>query len=155
MKICVDILWKKYGVSNENSQFHPSRLQCVHNHKINTSFSFSLSSSLCFTPSSSRLSMWMCFLFHLQRRCRFNSDFEHNATELYFRSNCIGRCRLKSIIALCNCHPFYIEDSAVNNSTKACTLDRLPCLNDFSGIFYISYFLFLFLFLSWISCDFP
>lgn len=67
-----------------------------------------------------------------QRGCRFASDGAKNETKRYFRSNCISECRLKSIIALCNCYPFYFQDSVFDNSTKACTLENIHCLNHFN-----------------------
>lgn len=72
----------------------------------------------------------------MQRRCKFSNDHERSRSVPYFRSNCIRICRMESIIALCNCIPFFYRDImyAVANTTKVCTLDKVPCLSHYKGI---------------------
>lgn len=68
----------------------------------------------------------------------FSSDITDIKSGSYFRSNCIRACRLESIIALCNCIPFYYLDlmpATSSNSTKVCTLDKVPCLSHYNGIY--------------------
>lgn len=80
----------------------------------------------------------LCMFFFpcSQRRCMFSSDIRNAKSISYFRSNCIRVCRLESIIALCNCIPFFYRDLmyAFINSTKICTLDKVPCLSHYNGI---------------------
>lgn len=72
--------------------------------------------------------------FYLQRRCTLSSDMSQIQSDPYFRSNCIRSCRLQSIIALCNCVPFfYLDLMPFDNSTIVCALDKLHCLHHFQG----------------------
>lgn len=92
--------------------------------------------------------MWensMYVSIYLQRRCMVSSDQETKSVS-YFRSNCIRKCRLESIIALCNCIPFFYVDimHTVANSTKVCTLDKVPCLSHYKGIE-------IFMLIAWIN----
>lgn len=66
----------------------------------------------------------------------FSSDTRNAKSLPYFRSNCIRVCRLESIIALCNCIPFFYRDLVHTfiNSTKICTMDKVPCLSHYNGI---------------------
>lgn len=81
------------------------------------------------------------FFSFSQRQCMIISDIAEIQSSPYFRSNCIRQCRLQSIIALCNCIPFFYLDLMPDstNSTKVCTLDKVPCLSHYSGIYTYAY----------------
>ncbi|XP_062126004.1 sodium channel protein Nach [Drosophila sulfurigaster albostrigata] len=69
------------------------------------------------------------------RRCYFHS--EANMPDLnkyvYTFPNCITRCRIRSIIALCNCLPFQLPLELVDSleGLVFCTLTHISCLSQY------------------------
>lgn len=51
----------------------------------------------------------------------------------YSFPNCITRCRIRSIIALCRCLPFQLPLQLVENldGVVYCTLGHVSCLNQY------------------------
>uniref|UniRef100_A0A182MCM8 Uncharacterized protein n=1 Tax=Anopheles culicifacies TaxID=139723 RepID=A0A182MCM8_9DIPT len=68
-----------------------------------------------------------------KRQCVFRSELlKYGAT--YGRSNCVAACRLRSVMALCECVPFYMPTAAATASTKSittCNLQHIACLNKY------------------------
>lgn len=55
----------------------------------------------------------------------------------YTRGNCIMKCRIQSILALCGCVPFNVPYTGTNKyPITHCTLEHIACLNQYRGIFY-------------------
>ncbi|XP_044574246.1 sodium channel protein Nach [Drosophila ananassae] len=75
------------------------------------------------------------------RRCYFEYEMQISAHEqatnasgyVYTFPNCITRCRIRSIIALCRCLPFQFPLQLVENldGVVYCTLSHLPCINQY------------------------
>lgn len=52
----------------------------------------------------------------------------------YTYTECLVKCKIKSIIDLCGCVPFFMPINHVDivkNSTLRCTLAHVPCLNKY------------------------
>lgn len=92
---------------------------------------------ICSLHKMNNFFAFILFQIYLQRQCVFGSDIAKPTHGSYFRSNCIRSCRMESIIALCNCIPFFYLDlkSFSVNSTKVCTLASVPCLSHYNGIY--------------------
>ncbi|KAH8335649.1 hypothetical protein KR074_007695 [Drosophila pseudoananassae] len=75
------------------------------------------------------------------RRCYFEYEMHISAHEqatnspayVYTFPNCITRCRIRSIMALCRCLPFQLPLQLVENldGLVYCTLSHLPCINQY------------------------
>ncbi|XP_018786778.1 PREDICTED: sodium channel protein Nach [Bactrocera latifrons] len=67
------------------------------------------------------------------RKCYFEDEFSLYPTSLqwnYSFSNCVTRCRIRSILSLCSCIPFYMDTRLVSDRDGViyCTLQHVPCL---------------------------
>ncbi|XP_016998945.2 sodium channel protein Nach [Drosophila takahashii] len=77
----------------------------------------------------------------LGRRCYFDHEVQNPINEqlittytyAYSFPNCITRCRIRSIIALCRCLPFQLPLQLVDNldGVVYCTLGHVSCLNQY------------------------
>ncbi|KAH8311971.1 hypothetical protein KR044_008825 [Drosophila immigrans] len=69
------------------------------------------------------------------RRCYFHSESDMPGKNKYVYTfpNCITRCRIRSIIALCNCLPFQQPIELVDNleGVVFCTLNHVSCLSQY------------------------
>lgn len=69
-----------------------------------------------------------------QRGCRFPEDFVEEYNKFYSYSDCLVKCRVHSLIALCGCVPFFLprnfQDPAMATSPM-CNLNHLPCLDKY------------------------
>ncbi|RZB39682.1 ASC domain containing protein [Asbolus verrucosus] len=64
-----------------------------------------------------------------KRQCLFEEE-ELTQFGVYSQSDCFVDCRMRSMMALCQCIPFTIPWST---DPTACTLRDLPCLNRYRG----------------------
>ncbi|CAD6993459.1 unnamed protein product [Ceratitis capitata] len=69
----------------------------------------------------------------ITRKCYFENEFSHyemGSQWNYSFSNCITRCRIRSMVALCNCIPFYMDTKLLieTDGVIYCTLQHVPCL---------------------------
>nr|XP_014090434.2 sodium channel protein Nach-like [Bactrocera oleae] len=67
------------------------------------------------------------------RKCYFENEFSEYAAGTqwnYSFSNCITRCRIRSMVALCRCIPFYMDTRLLPDTDGViyCTLQHVPCL---------------------------
>lgn len=69
------------------------------------------------------------------RECVFQDEMKGKLFGPYERSNCVINCRMKSMIALCGCVPFYLPELSRLSSTSyiTCNLQHIPCLNKYKG----------------------
>lgn len=54
---------------------------------------------------------------------------------VYGRSNCVAACRIRSVLALCECVPFFMP-TATNVGSKSvtiCNLQHIACLNKYKS----------------------
>ncbi|XP_016960071.1 sodium channel protein Nach [Drosophila biarmipes] len=75
------------------------------------------------------------------RRCYFEHEVQYpiheavvkSVTYAYSFPNCITRCRIRSVIALCRCLPFQMPLQLVENldGVVFCTLGHVSCLNQY------------------------
>ncbi|XP_016932138.4 sodium channel protein Nach [Drosophila suzukii] len=75
------------------------------------------------------------------RRCFFDNEVEYPINEQVIRTvtyaysfpNCITRCRIRSVIALCRCLPFQMPLQLVENldGVVYCTLGHVSCLKQY------------------------
>ncbi|XP_023166385.2 sodium channel protein Nach [Drosophila hydei] len=68
------------------------------------------------------------------RRCYFHREADMpQRSYVYTFPNCITRCRIRSIIALCNCIPFQMPLDLVDNldGLVYCTLSHISCLSQY------------------------
>lgn len=67
-----------------------------------------------------------------QRGCLFREELFEQFAGYYSYSECLLKCRIRSIIALCSCIPFFMPtnfpDGSTNNVVQ-CTLQHIFCLN--------------------------
>ncbi|CAD7090362.1 unnamed protein product [Hermetia illucens] len=68
------------------------------------------------------------------RHCRFPDEYPEKYGSRYSLTNCISYCRIRSIVRLCGCIPFYMPRSDIDeDSTIAyCNLRHVSCLNTFN-----------------------
>ncbi|XP_058812510.1 sodium channel protein Nach [Topomyia yanbarensis] len=66
------------------------------------------------------------------RQCVFRNELLRYGGR-YGRSNCVAACRIRSVVALCECVPFYmpISGSASDRSVTICNLQHIVCLNKY------------------------
>lgn len=66
------------------------------------------------------------------RECYYPSENRNRYGGDYTRSSCILNCRIRSVIALCNCVPFYLYVNTYlpnqEQMPQVCTLQNIPCL---------------------------
>ncbi|XP_058984612.1 sodium channel protein Nach isoform X2 [Musca domestica] len=70
------------------------------------------------------------------RKCYFDDEVplaNMLVNNKYSMSNCITRCRARSVMALCNCIPFYTPLSLVDESDGVpfCTLGNIECMQQY------------------------
>uniref|UniRef100_A0A182VZD6 Pickpocket n=1 Tax=Anopheles minimus TaxID=112268 RepID=A0A182VZD6_9DIPT len=68
-----------------------------------------------------------------KRQCVFRSELLKYGAN-YGRSNCVAACRLRSVMALCECVPFYMPTAGATAGTKSittCNLQHIACLNKY------------------------
>ncbi|XP_026851125.1 sodium channel protein Nach [Drosophila persimilis] len=74
------------------------------------------------------------------RHCYFDHEAQTSGSEqqrllrsTYTFPNCVTRCRIRSIIALCRCLPFQMPLELVENldGVVYCTLGHVPCINQY------------------------
>lgn len=59
---------------------------------------------------------------NFQRKCLFPDELKSYGGK-YTRTDCIVNCRIRSILALCDCLPFYLPYQSLNsNPPTVCTL---------------------------------
>ncbi|XP_055551572.1 pickpocket protein 28 [Wyeomyia smithii] len=66
------------------------------------------------------------------RRCVLRNELLRYGRP-YARSNCVAACRIRSVIALCECVPFFMPlgNSAKDKSVTICNLQHIACLNKY------------------------
>ncbi|XP_035890616.1 pickpocket protein 28-like [Anopheles stephensi] len=68
-----------------------------------------------------------------KRQCVFRNELLKYGAN-YGRSNCVAACRLRSVLALCECVPFYMPTAGAAASSKSittCNLQHIACLNKY------------------------
>lgn len=68
-----------------------------------------------------------------QRQCIFDDEKPDDFHDLYSYSACITRCRIKSVMSLCQCTPYFLPIG--KEEGPICLLSDLPCLNKYKGSF--------------------
>lgn len=71
-----------------------------------------------------------------QRKCLFKDEKSHEYGDHYSYPECLTKCKLRSIYALCNCIPFYApSDFKISDDNRMhCTLADVKCLERYRGI---------------------
>ncbi|KAL9694284.1 hypothetical protein quinque_013569 [Culex quinquefasciatus] len=67
------------------------------------------------------------------RQCVFRNELLKYGGR-YGRSNCVAACRIRSVVALCECVPFYMPTAAGvagDRSLTVCNLQHIVCLNKY------------------------
>ncbi|XP_063628804.1 sodium channel protein Nach-like [Cydia splendana] len=64
-----------------------------------------------------------------KRQCKFADEMQNEYHNHYSLSNCLVRCRMRTIERLCNCVPFFLPR---RSNVSACTLEELYCQNKYS-----------------------
>lgn len=89
-------------------------------------------------------------MFGYERADEFNGE--------YTFPKCLLKCKLKSILDLCNCIPYFMPDSyedLIKNTTARCTLAHVPCLNKYRSKSWLNFlkislkFLFIKILVKW------
>uniref|UniRef100_A0A182PGM2 Pickpocket n=1 Tax=Anopheles epiroticus TaxID=199890 RepID=A0A182PGM2_9DIPT len=68
-----------------------------------------------------------------KRQCVFRNELPKYGAN-YGRSNCVAACRLRSVMALCDCVPFYMPTAgamAGSKSVTTCNLQHIACLSKY------------------------
>lgn len=70
-----------------------------------------------------------------KRQCYFEDENFALFGDNYSLSECLTKCKLRSIEALCNCIPFYTPDNFIekNKTTVFCSLANIACLERYRG----------------------
>ncbi|KAL4708273.1 hypothetical protein ACJJTC_016322 [Scirpophaga incertulas] len=63
------------------------------------------------------------------RQCLFHDEKKEKFGDMYSYSACIVSCRIRTVQSLCKCTPYFFPTS--ENNQHICTLDKLPCLNQY------------------------
>ncbi|XP_063703779.1 sodium channel protein Nach-like [Culicoides brevitarsis] len=69
-----------------------------------------------------------------KRNCKFSDEDFEEYRGRYTYTECLIKCKIKSIIDLCGCIPFFMPINHVDlvkNTTLRCTLQHIPCLNKY------------------------
>lgn len=89
----------------------------------------------------------------LQRQCLFSWEEYQDYQGNYQRSDCVINCRIRSMISLCGCIPFFLPYS--KNTVREngdvvpiCSLEHLTCLNRYNSGYFLKTFLKVFLLYS-------
>lgn len=74
------------------------------------------------------------WLFTSQRQCVFRNELLRYGGR-YGRSNCVAACRIRSVVALCECVPFYMPTAGAvsDRSITICNLQHIVCLNKYKS----------------------
>ncbi|XP_047986420.1 pickpocket protein 28-like [Leguminivora glycinivorella] len=59
-----------------------------------------------------------------KRQCKFADEMQSEYNNYYSLSNCLVRCRMRTLERLCNCVPFFLPR---RSNVSACTLEELYC----------------------------
>ncbi|CAG9129416.1 unnamed protein product [Plutella xylostella] len=62
------------------------------------------------------------------RKCLFHDDYYSVYRGMYSMSACIIRCRIKTVLSLCKCVPYFLP---TRDHEPVCSLDNLRCLNKY------------------------
>ncbi|XP_055678211.1 sodium channel protein Nach-like [Lutzomyia longipalpis] len=76
------------------------------------------------------------FFTEYQRGCRFPADLSKEYNRFYSYSDCLVKCRIHSLAALCGCIPFYLPrnfQDPIMVSSPTCNLNHLQCLDRYRG----------------------
>uniref|UniRef100_A0A336KYA9 CSON000508 protein n=1 Tax=Culicoides sonorensis TaxID=179676 RepID=A0A336KYA9_CULSO len=68
------------------------------------------------------------------RDCKFKDEDFDEFKGRYTYTECLIKCKMRSIIDLCSCIPFFFPTNhadIVTNTTIRCTLQHVPCLNKY------------------------
>ncbi|XP_021692928.1 pickpocket protein 28 isoform X2 [Aedes aegypti] len=67
-----------------------------------------------------------------KRQCVFRNELLRYGGR-YGRSNCVAACRIRSVVALCECVPFYMPTAGAvsDRSITICNLQHIVCLNKY------------------------
>ncbi|XP_065089501.1 pickpocket protein 28 [Ochlerotatus camptorhynchus] len=67
-----------------------------------------------------------------KRQCVFRNELLKYGGR-YGRSNCVAACRIRSVVALCECVPFYMPTAGAvsDRSLTICNLQHIVCLNKY------------------------
>lgn len=70
-----------------------------------------------------------------QRGCRFNHELDEQYGGYYSFADCLLKCKIKSIMALCDCMPFTLPTNFPDGTTSKvkCTLAHNRCLHRYKG----------------------
>lgn len=63
-----------------------------------------------------------------KRGCKFIDEMKEDYHHYYSMSNCLVRCRMRTIERLCRCVPFFLP---LRSNASACSLEDLHCLNKY------------------------
>ncbi|XP_058830343.1 pickpocket protein 28-like [Topomyia yanbarensis] len=74
----------------------------------------------------------------LQRQCYMADEGKLQSNNQFSLNLCMSECRLRTIIKLCQCVPFYYADFNITEAENAplCTLQKVDCLRHFRKYFY-------------------
>lgn len=79
-----------------------------------------------------------------QRGCLFDDEMYEQFNGHYSLSQCLLKCKIRSIIALCKCIPFQFPSHFATESAtehiQTCTLNNIECLNRYRGERYVQFF---------------
>lgn len=73
-----------------------------------------------------------------QRQCLFEDEMFEQFYGHYSMSQCLLKCKIRSIVALCRCIPFQYPSFSSENTTEKvqkCSLSNIECLNRYRGEF--------------------
>lgn len=64
----------------------------------------------------------------------YHHELKHEFGGHYSQSDCLLKCRLKNIMKLCNCVPFYLPTNFPDTKTfHRCTLADVQCMHKYRG----------------------
>lgn len=71
----------------------------------------------------------------LKRKCYFEDENFEQYGDHYSYSECLSKCKLRSIEALCSCVPFYTPVNILerNETVIYCSLAHVACLERYRG----------------------
>lgn len=72
-----------------------------------------------------------------KRGCYFEDENFDIYKDHYSYSECLTKCKMRSIEALCNCIPFYTPENLIDNNKTIiyCSLAHIGCLERYRGKF--------------------
>lgn len=68
-----------------------------------------------------------------KRKCLFPNDYPNEYGDNYVYGDCLVKCKLKSVMALCKCIPFNVPTNFpdIDNSYPFCSLSAIQCMNKY------------------------